>query len=50
MSEKAETLDESGGYSPMILGSVYWLLASFVLIIFVTYQHRQRYAAQQVAA
>jgi predicted MFS family arabinose efflux permease len=46
----ALTLDESGGYTPMILGSIYWLLASFVLIIFVTYQHRQRYAALQTAA
>lgn len=45
----ALTLDESGGYSPMIMGSIYWLLASFVLIIFVTYQHRQRYAAIQAA-
>lgn len=45
----ALTLDESGGYSPMILGSIYWLLTSFVLIIFVTYQHRQRYAAIQAA-
>jgi predicted MFS family arabinose efflux permease len=46
----ALTLDESGGYGPIILGSVYWLLGSFVLIIFVTYRHRQRYAALQAAA
>jgi predicted MFS family arabinose efflux permease len=46
----ALTLDESGGYRPIILDSIYWLLGSFVLIIFVTYQHRQRYAALHAAA
>ncbi|MDJ0926874.1 MAG: MFS transporter [Gammaproteobacteria bacterium] len=45
----ALTLDDSSGYGPMIKGSIYCLLLSFVLIIFVTNQHRRRHLALEVA-
>ncbi len=46
----ALTLNENNGYATIIRSSVYWLLLSCLLIVFVTYSHRRRYRAQQATA